>query len=82
MEKFICGECNSVLEFEQSKRGSRIIEMILWSTLVIPGLIYSIWRKSARKKICYYCGSDFVFPDSVNARSLIKSIEKNKNPNL
>lgn len=82
MEKFICGECNSALEFDKSKRGSRIIEMILWSTLVIPGLIYSIWRKSTRKKICYYCGSDFVFPDSLEAKNLLKSIEKKPKSNF
>ena len=81
MEKYICGDCNSVLEFEKTKRGSRIIEMILWSTLVIPGFFYSMWRNSKKKKLCYYCDSDFVMPDSLEARQMLKPIAKKPNSN-
>lgn len=75
-EKFICGDCNSVLEFDTAKRGSKFVSILLWSTLVIPGLIYDIWRSRKVKKICYYCGSDFVFEDSLQAREFIKPIAK------
>lgn len=76
MTKFICGDCNSVLEFDEKPRGSKIIEIILWSTLVIPGFFYSLWRKGKKGKICYYCGGDFILPDSYESRELLKPITK------
>ena len=45
--------------------GSLGIEIVLWLLLIVPGLIYSVWRISARKPACSACGStDLVPPDS------------------
>lgn len=45
--------------------GSLAIEIVLWLMLIVPGIIYSLWRISARKAACTACGStDLVPPDS------------------
>lgn len=45
--------------------GSMAIEIVLWLCFIIPGLVYSLWRISARKAACSACGSiDLVPPDS------------------
>jgi hypothetical protein len=76
-EKLICGDCKATFEVETGKRGSAIIEAFLWSTLVIPGIFYSMWRKTKPKKYCDYCGSNFLIPaDSPYAAKLLKPIEK------
>jgi len=60
-EKFICGDCKGVTEFPR-KRGSALVESLLWATLFFPGFFYGMWRRSPVKKICQYCGSNFMFP--------------------
>lgn len=81
-EKFICGDCKGITNFENGKRGSGFVEFILWTVLFFPGIFYSIWRKKSPKKICQYCGSDFMLPaDSHYTHELLKPIIKNKNDN-
>ena len=78
IEKLICGECKATFEVEVGKRGSAIIEMVLW-TWILPGMIYHFWRKTKPKKTCDYCGSNFLIPaDSPYVSSLLKPIEKKK----
>jgi len=71
-QRLICGDCKATFEIEKGLRGSRLVEWFLWVTLVIPGFFYTLWRKSPqRKKNCDYCGSDFILPDSPEARAMI-----------
>lgn len=75
-QKFICGDCKGITEFPL-KRGSAFIETLLWATLFFPGFFYSIWRRKHVKKICQYCGGDFLFPaDTPYAAELLKPITK------
>jgi transposase-like protein len=71
-EKLICGDCKSKFEVETGKRGSSFVEFILWSTLVIPGFFYSMWRKRKPKKYCDYCGSTFLLPDNYETQAMLK----------
>lgn len=64
-EKFVCQDCKGITEFKR-KRGSGLIEKALWLTLFFPGIFYSIWRNSPPKKICSYCGSDFMLPKDLS----------------
>jgi hypothetical protein len=41
-------------------KGSFAIELILWFFLILPGLIYSIWRLSSRRWACPQCDFDHV----------------------
>lgn len=42
--------------------GSIGIEILLWLFFIIPGLIYSIWRLSARHMACPSCGNQAMIP--------------------
>ncbi len=57
-ESLICTTCGAQTDMPQSKtRGSFVVEIILWLAFIIPGLLYSLWRQSTRKKVCPACGN-------------------------
>lgn len=43
-------------------KGSTRVEIILWLCLLIPGLIYSVWRLSSRLEGCPSCGNTSLIP--------------------
>jgi hypothetical protein len=61
-ETLICQDCKGVNTFRKGRRGSAFIERVLWLTLFFPGIFYSIWRSKKEKRICRYCGNDFLLP--------------------
>jgi hypothetical protein len=80
-EKLICGDCKGTNIF-QTKRGSAIIEKLLFVTLFFPGIIYGMWRNHKPKRFCQYCDSEFLLPDSYETREMLKPIEKKHDHNL
>lgn len=58
-----CLKCNSLGAPKKVTSGSIIIEFILWCCFLVPGLIYSVWRLTTRKKACGVCGSVDIVPD-------------------
>jgi hypothetical protein len=56
---YICGDCMELSRRTKRKvPGSIIIELILWCCILVPGLVYSIWRHTAIKRVCLHCGKD------------------------
>ena len=51
----ICPACGTRGEPALNTKGSTAVELVLWLCLIIPGLIYSIWRVSSREKVCPAC---------------------------
>ena len=37
-------------------------EIVLWCLLILPGLIYSLWRVTTRSDVCRACGSSELVP--------------------
>ena len=60
--QYICTNCGYEGEPVSYTPGSFWIELALWICFVVPGLIYSIWRLSARKKVCPECKSPYMIP--------------------
>jgi len=58
----VCMRCKAVDRVTTITRGSPALELALW-LLVVPGVIYSIWRLRGRVKVCALCGSYDVLPD-------------------
>lgn len=58
----ICASCGTLDATRTNTPGSIFIEIILWIVLIIPGVIYSIWRHMARKKVCAECGGTELLP--------------------
>ena len=52
----ICANCGTA-SVTPGMPGSGWIELILWM-YIIPGLIYSIWRRSKKSTVCKACGSN------------------------
>lgn len=57
-----CMTCGHEGRTKIHTRGNLLIEIILWLCLLIPGLIYSIWRVSTRHEVCSNCGAGNVVP--------------------
>jgi hypothetical protein len=44
--KIVCSSCQYVGEAVEIAKGSRKTEIILWCSLLLPGLLYTLWRQS------------------------------------
>ena len=53
----ICSQCGQIGRQKRVAPGSILIELILWCCFFVPGLIYSIWRLSAKQPTCRHCGA-------------------------
>lgn len=51
----ICTTCGTQANPATSNKGSGLIELILWLCFILPGLIYSIWRRSKLTPTCPAC---------------------------
>ena len=66
-----CVTCGHVGPPKRQTPGSFLIELVLWCALIVPGLIYSLWRLSARKNVCAVCGGvALVPPESPKGRQV------------
>ena len=53
----ICTQCGTVGTPKTITPGSILVEIFLWLCFIVPGLIYSVWRLSARRPTCRTCGA-------------------------
>ena len=51
MKQMICTKCGHVGKPKKKVKGSIFIEIILWLMLIVPGLIYSIWKETLQKTL-------------------------------
>lgn len=72
----ICKACGTRTDTPARKtRGHFAIELILWLCLIVPGLIYSIWRLGSRRDCCPVCGSEDLIPaDSPMGRKIAQDM--------
>lgn len=54
-EQVICANCGHLGPPRVVTQGSFAIELLLWLCFVIPGLIYSLWRRNTRQDVCAKC---------------------------
>lgn len=54
-KRMICSSCGSIGAPVVITKGSFLIEVILWLTFLVPGLIYTIWRTTAKETVCAVC---------------------------
>lgn len=75
---FICKNCGYVGSPKMMTKGSFLMELVLWILLIVPGIIYSIWRITTRYKSCLLCKSPDIVPiESPLGRKLIAEISRN-----
>ncbi len=61
-KELICPNCGFKGESKSVTKGSFGTELILWLLLIVPGVIYSIWRLTTRHQACPECGADNMVP--------------------
>ncbi len=61
MPKQICTSCNSTT-VEGIRKGNGWIEFVLWLAYIVPGIIYSIWRRSGEPSSCPTCKKESLKP--------------------
>ena len=75
-KELICSNCGYKGKPKKITKGSIFIEIILWIALIIPGVIYSIWRLTTRHEACPQCGATNMVPlDSPRGRKLIEEFK-------
>lgn len=62
---YCCTSCKNKTVSPKMK-GNIWIEIILWFCYLIPGIIYSIWRRSGQPSICPTCNKDTLVPAIFN----------------
>lgn len=62
--KYYCNSCGNYSS-SAMKKGSGWIEFILYLCYLVPGIIYSIWRRSGSPNVCPICRSSGLVPAQV-----------------
>jgi hypothetical protein len=76
MSQLICANCGTIGEPVTITKGSFIIELFLWICLIVPGIVYSLWRLTTRGKACRSCRSTNIIPlDSPMGKKLQSQIK-------
>ena len=52
---YVCRNCAYAGKSEKFREGSLKIEILLWCALIIPGIIYTLWRRAHTVNICPKC---------------------------
>jgi hypothetical protein len=67
----ICTRCGTIGAPKRYTPGSFGVELLLFLFLIVPGVIYGVWRLAARKWVCATCMADALVPiDSPRGRAL------------
>lgn len=61
-KEMVCTECGYIGNPKKITKGNVLIEIILYLTFIIPGIIYSIWRLSNRVYTCPQCKNESMIP--------------------
>lgn len=70
-KQMICQNCGTIGQPRIETKGSIAIEIILWLCLIIPGLVYSIWRLCSKYRACPACRSaDMIGTDTPRGKLL------------
>ena len=74
-DPYVCLHCGHEGAPRVVYDGLLVVEVVLWLFLIIPGLVYSLWRQGTRRKICAVCGwKRLVRPDTPAARAKLSDV--------
>lgn len=77
----VCAVCGHHGPTVRRTRGSMGVEVLAWLLLLIPGVIYSLWRLTTRQVVCSECGSEQVIPvTSPAGRRLVQDAQASRPP--
>jgi len=80
MKNFVCSNCGYIGKQKTYTKGSFIIELFLWLMLIVPGIIYSLWRLTTKFKACPKCRAPNMIPiDTPRGQQLSEQFKKTDN---
>lgn len=69
--QWYCPSCGTLGSPKTYTKGHFLMEVILWCCLLVPGVLYSLWRLSSKYKGCPSCQHPGMIPaDSPQAKKL------------
>jgi len=71
--QIFCCNCGHEGKAKKGTPGSLLIEILLWFMMLVPGLIYSIWRMSSKFQKCPHCNSKNILPSDSPIAKQIKN---------
>ena len=73
-QQFICSNCGYIGKPKKVTKGSFAIEIILWLLMIVPGVVYTIWRLTTKHEACPICGAINMIPlNSPRGQELTKN---------
>ncbi len=74
--KYLCMECGCQRDPIQAKRGFLVVELFMWLLYILPGVIYSIWRRVRTQQICSNCRTpSIVLTSSSRAMGMMRMLK-------
>jgi hypothetical protein len=80
-ETIICDVCGFVGPSRiPRKRGSALLERLIWIAFLFPGIFYSYWRRTDRSPECPKCGARALTPfDTEEGQAMFRrNLEKTR----
>ena len=71
-KKMICTNCGFQGKPKTKVKGSGVVEIFLWICLILPGILYTLWRSTSRYKACPKCAQPTMIPvDTPGAKKML-----------
>ncbi len=61
-KELYCPNCGTIGKPKRLTKGSFVIEVFLWLLLIVPGLLYSLWRMTSKQLVCPSCQHPNMIP--------------------
>lgn len=55
VQRYYCTSCHGFSAYAR-KKGNGLIELVLYLFYIVPGVIYSVWRRTGNSRLCANCG--------------------------
>ncbi|MEE9499260.1 MAG: hypothetical protein V3V24_07960 [Nitrospinaceae bacterium] len=79
-KKYVCMECGCQRDPIDANRGLWVVEIFMWLLYILPGVIYSIWRRVRKHQVCPKCRNPSVVLTSssraMGMRQLMKTFSQ------
>jgi hypothetical protein len=82
-KKYVCMECGCQRDPIDVNRGLWVIEIFMWLLYILPGVIYSIWRRVRKQQVCPKCRNpSVVLTSSSRAMGMMRLMKTFSQPRM
>lgn len=61
-EEMVCAHCGFIGKKQRFSKGNYLLEILLWTLLFIPGVLYTTWRSFNEFHACPICKNEDMTP--------------------